>query len=159
MSDIPYSTVRTQHLPIQESAVITQRDPNTNRFLSPWTLCTHWAEVLCWEKKRQLCLETAELFLYHKYYILTLPIFGFYQQNLPFKCQAKFTGLAARNKQNKTLQSVNWTSLLWHCSSHTERHKAIVTDFFPEYSFILKLLLQIHNSNPMFCFKMEFQPY
>ena len=42
---------------------------------------------------------------------------------------------------------------------NTELHEIISTEFFPEYSFILKLLQQIHNSNPTFCFKMEFQPY
>lgn len=43
---------------------------------------------------------------------------------------------------------------------NAELHKTILNDFFfPEYILIFKILQQIHNSNPMFCFRMEFQPY
>lgn len=44
---------------------------------------------------------------------------------------------------------------------NAELHETILNDFFffPEYILIFKILQQIHNSNPTFCFRMEFQPY
>ena len=78
MPDILYSIVRSQLLPIQESATITQRDPITNRFLSPWTSVHPLDRKLTLGQMRQLSPGTGELFPYHEYYVLAIPTLGYY---------------------------------------------------------------------------------
>lgn len=82
-------------------------------------------------KMRQLCPGTGELFPYHKYYIFTY--FGTISTICLSNVKLNSQDWQLEINKNKTLQCVDWTSLLWHCSSHTKLHKAIVTDFFPEY--------------------------
>lgn len=103
---------------------------------------------------------TGPLFPYQEYYVLAIPTLGYYKHSLTFKCQAEFTGPTDRNKQNKTFNVLTEKTCF--------RIAQITKQWFPrdhfywnfsEHSCILKLLQQIHNSNPMFCFKTKFQPY
>lgn len=78
MPAILYSIVRSHVLPIQESAIITQRDPITNRFLSPRPSVQPLDRSLMLGQIRQLSPGTGELFPYHEYYVLAIPTPGYY---------------------------------------------------------------------------------
>lgn len=99
---------------------------------------------------RHLSVGTGLLFPYQEYYILATSTPGYYSHSLIFKCEAEFTGLTARKKQNKMFNVLTEQVCFGIARITKPRSPQDHFSEISEYNCILKLLQQIHQSHVLF---------